>query len=1824
MNGETIDDWTRPPGPAAPEADIWSANSFNPNTRYPTSHMGLHSKSVLGSLTAPYRLQPPAAMAVEDSMLPTYLAYNTGMPSGAAVFNNATDHRNSSSNLNFNDRYPLHSGALKIGHPQMFSESDDFQTIDGSVSTLYGLPASQNLLVPYVLSNRQPLFSKPKFDSAGIQQGTTMPISNTNSNALQGSMQKRKPAGRSTSENGMNTFAPKVTRLSSQSATKRPGSTHRPITSHKNKNHKSSATRKTGLKQLFASYLSSPTFKKLRQLHHEAMLYGEDFDDAEDGRSISDTTSSFNSNTTSESSDNESQTDATSISSSAILDDQPIDSSQDSDAAIADDLSEGITVSKPQYHCTLEGCNKISHNASEFQRHEKNKGHYNQERYMCVSCLCPDYLSGPSVCQLCSSPFTMQESLEDHYRRCLPALVNQPSKATFTRTYHLTKHLVEKHGYTRKDANAGVNGCKYFLNNNWPRECKLCDVIFTTLEERNKHILWHYKRGETWPKADRGQDDESDDEDDDSHTGGKPPSKGPKTSGKSTKQRAGKSSTKSTSKGSSSSSTSKSGAGQSSDLCDESSDGLAEDEAEKESIDRLVEDLSKTRLRSSLLLDPEGSLKEINTGSNKLDSMWEGNPISSEMFDTILSHHKSQTIPKKLSVWKLEIDFNGTYRRGPWTQNEDAGLLELAEEVHPGGRNWVQISQQLKTRSAKQCRERYLQSLKSSTSTGGIDVTEEASSETTTFTGDFKECILQRSLKEQQSRYPNNSSMTWHTKNHFTTSALCYIPDEQISKSELTRSPRLSADAYINVEYQPYSPPASSAVSYQMRRFLNEDRIGTENVFSQHAVENISTQSAARDITYFAPPSIFSSRSSRPSNYGGHAVKQRQHKRQPYRPAQRRYTSSDDINRKTSSLLKYPRTPQISIEKRRRAVETYIAYLEAGHAGKNNCNGEESKLKEQSTCPACGKILKDLTTHVLTQHNERPAKFSTPTCNCHTKGFARQYDKDTVLRYDHDEGNYNRPPWLNGENELQLGEINFNVDHSESPERNNMFASKDIYAEGHTGELLRYEGGKNDWRATNSAQGIGSYFFNGRPKSFAPGRINHHLRISGPSLDIDTACSSSAILPQPEQISPVNQRFSSLDGGDVTGLASLIIADSITRAVQGAAPSDELTPRLSEYFDMIGGTSTGGLIALKLRRIAYPASHKIVPRGDIQRRRCIACLEQDGSAVKRNFCLVCSSRNSALTTDFGAVSFMASQMFNLYVALKALHGATTSSARNPDQRHGDLKPENIIFHPNGHGSISPMCFDTGSNSTFISKDIARLLTRVTKPLVKQTFERIQFKTSNQTPNQGYMLQNHLGKVYNSAQYPASRRLSGVDNPSISKRRRTPGCDTEPGYIWWTFPREYVHSTIPATNEPQRGFCFTPWFSPPECFRESFKSLEEVEIYQQQPETWNNITQPYTGSSPGFVSPVIIDANSLDNYEGGYKDYWANINHVFDDLMKVHGYRTHQRGRARNFGSKTNAGGYSCTSIPTSRWEIMGRMTGLNSSDHTIPYTNHPTDSAKVIEEFSSPIGYHGAHGDDPNRNHQELQDQSPLNILHHNSENSSCNDRKERFEKIFKPGSVFKVLWSEPSANKGVNRVLGSCIKSSDTVYTKPRRFVVLKPGRAPRQATFMESRNGKTTTLESTFSDTIDNVKSKTRTRKSMQRLLFFESGSSTKNDIPRHLKDQHGAYYNILSPPTATPAEHYHRIKINYTIKDSALHYTINRASYNYNILSSSSRSQPSVWLPCSCKHADYPTTFSTIYEWKHILRPSKIHDLQASSQQITSIEPYTYCHFSIYVTL
>ncbi|KAH7309417.1 Homeodomain-like protein, partial [Stachybotrys elegans] len=48
-------------------------------------------------------------------------------------------------------------------------------------------------------------------------------------------------------------------------------------------------------------------------------------------------------------------------------------------------------------------------------------------------------------------------------------------------------------------------------------------------------------------------------------------------------------------------------------------------------------------------------------------------------------------------------------RRGPWSQFEDDLLMTLIQ--NHGCSNWVRISQELGSRSAKQCRERYHQNL---------------------------------------------------------------------------------------------------------------------------------------------------------------------------------------------------------------------------------------------------------------------------------------------------------------------------------------------------------------------------------------------------------------------------------------------------------------------------------------------------------------------------------------------------------------------------------------------------------------------------------------------------------------------------------------------------------------------------------------------------------------------------------------------------------------------------------------------------------------------------------------------------------------------------------------------------------------------------------------------------------------------------------------------------------------------------------------------------------------------------------------------------------
>ena len=67
-------------------------------------------------------------------------------------------------------------------------------------------------------------------------------------------------------------------------------------------------------------------------------------------------------------------------------------------------------------------------------------------------------------------------------------------------------------------------------------------------------------------------------------------------------------------------------------------------------------------------------------------------------------------------------------------------------------------------------------------------------------------------------------------------------------------------------------------------------------------------------------------------------------------------------------------------------------------------------------------------------------------------------------------------------------------------------------------------------------------------------------------------------------------RILSLDGGGVRGISTLYILkglmDQISLDYQNQNPdAPEISPRPCEYFDLICGTSTGGLIALMLGRL---------------------------------------------------------------------------------------------------------------------------------------------------------------------------------------------------------------------------------------------------------------------------------------------------------------------------------------------------------------------------------------------------------------------------------------------------------------------------------------------------------------------------------------------------------------------------------------------------------------------------------------------------------------
>lgn len=62
----------------------------------------------------------------------------------------------------------------------------------------------------------------------------------------------------------------------------------------------------------------------------------------------------------------------------------------------------------------------------------------------------------------------------------------------------------------------------------------------------------------------------------------------------------------------------------------------------------------------------------------------------------------------------------------------------------------------------------------------------------------------------------------------------------------------------------------------------------------------------------------------------------------------------------------------------------------------SSARSEESPASNRNRCPhpQCGRVFKDLAAHMLTHMEERPEKCPIESCEYHTKGFARKYDKN--------------------------------------------------------------------------------------------------------------------------------------------------------------------------------------------------------------------------------------------------------------------------------------------------------------------------------------------------------------------------------------------------------------------------------------------------------------------------------------------------------------------------------------------------------------------------------------------------------------------------------------------------------------------------------------------------------------------------------------------------------------------------------------------------------------------------------------------------------------
>ena len=106
--------------------------------------------------------------------------------------------------------------------------------------------------------------------------------------------------------------------------------------------------------------------------------------------------------------------------------------------------------------------------------------------------------------------------------------------------------------------------------------------------------------------------------------------------------------------------------------------------------------------------------------------------------------------------------------------------------------------------------------------------------------------------------------------------------------------------------------------------------------------------------------------------------------------------------------------------------------------------------------------------------------------------------------------------------------------------------------------------------------------------------MEHHDLESPPLNDIPSFSAGS-----PPHHCP---RILSLDGRGVRGLSSLLILRNIMEEIARRNGTAEARP--CEYFDLIGGTGTGSLIAIMLGRLRMVRTSGLVLIGAVHQRMC--------------------------------------------------------------------------------------------------------------------------------------------------------------------------------------------------------------------------------------------------------------------------------------------------------------------------------------------------------------------------------------------------------------------------------------------------------------------------------------------------------------------------------------------------------------------------------------------------------------------------------------------